>query len=253
MAKLQFLGTGTSSGVPVIGCNCEVCHSQDPRDNRLRCSALYTSGTTQILIDCSPDFRAQALRAHIDKIDGLLVTHAHYDHTGGIDDLRPFCIDKPMPLYAEPEVIELLRERLPYCFMENPYPGVPRFDTHGIVPFEPFTIGSTEILPLRIMHFQLPIVGFRMGNMAYITDCLTIPHETMQQLQGLDILIINALRHTPHISHQTLGDALKVIELLAPRRSYLIHMAHNIGVHEQASEQLPENVYFAYDGLEIEF
>ena len=252
MAKLLFLGTGTSTGVPQLGCKCEVCQSTDPRDNRLRCSALYTSESTRLLFDCSPDFRMQALRAHIDHIDALLVTHAHYDHTGGIDDLRPYCTYDPMPLYAEEFVLDQLRNRLPYCFAENPYPGVPRFDTRNLAPYEPFTIGGVEVKPVRVMHYQLPIVGFRIGKMAYITDCLTMPQETKEQLQGVEVLVINALRHTEHISHQTLNDALKIVRELSPRCTYLIHMSHDMGLHAEVAKQLPENVYFAYDGLEID-
>lgn len=253
MAQIEFLGTGTSTGVPQPLCSCEVCNSTDSRDKRLRCSSILKFDNSHILIDCSPDFRYQAMRAGIDHIDALLLTHAHTDHMGGLDDLRPYCTYEPLPIYAEERVLNDVRTRLPYCFMENPYPGIPRFDTHAITPNTPFSVGNIEILPLRVMHYNLPIVGYRFGNMAYITDCLTMPNETLAQLQGLDILIINALRHTEHISHQTLASALSVIEQLAPRQAYLIHMSHDMGLHEEVSKQLPPNVKFAYDGLVLDF
>ena len=252
MAKIEFLGTGTSTGVPQPLCTCEVCRSTDPHDKRLRCSSILKFDNTHILIDCSPDFRYQAMRAGIDHIDALLLTHAHTDHMGGLDDLRPYCTYDPLPIYAEESVIENVRTRLPYCFMKKPYPGIPRFDTHTIEPSTPFTIGGIEIMPMRIMHYNLPIVGYRFGNMAYITDCLTMPDETTEQLKGLDTLIINALRHTEHISHQTLSTALEVIERLAPKQAYLIHMSHDMGLHAEVSKQLPPNVHFAYDGLVLD-
>lgn len=249
--KLQFLGTGTSSGVPQIGCSCEVCTSNDVRDNRLRCSALLTVEGKNILIDCTPDFRYQALRANIKQIDALLITHSHYDHTGGIDDLRPYTYETPLPVYAEPNVINDLRARLPYCFMENPYPGIPRLDVQPIAPQQLFEVDNISIRPLRVMHYNLPIVGFRVGDMAYITDCLTLPDETLESLHNLDVLVLNALRRTPHISHQTLDDALALVERLKPRHAYLTHMSHQMGLHREIDSQLPSNVSFAYDGLEI--
>lgn len=250
--KLQFLGTGTSTGVPQIRCSCDVCRSSDPRDNRLRCSALISEGNSRILIDCSPDFRQQALRADIDHIDALLLTHSHYDHTGGIDDLRPYCTFSPLPIYAEPNVIGDIRARLPYCFIEPRYPGIPQLDMRPITPLQPFKVGGLEVLPLRVMHYNLPIVGYRIGSVAYITDCLTMPQETLAQLSGLEVLVVNALRRTEHISHQTLDDALALIERLSPKKAYLIHMSHDMGLHAEVSRLLPPSVEFAYDGLCVE-
>lgn len=250
--KLQFLGTGTSTGVPQPLCDCEVCRSTDARDKRLRCSSLLTVGNKNILIDCSPDFRYQSMRAGIAHIDALLLTHAHTDHMGGLDDLRPYCTYTPMPVYAEERVIHDIRTRLPYCFMENPYPGIPRFDTYPIVPNEPFEAAGVEILPLRVMHYNLPIVGFRVGALAYVTDCLTMPEESVEQLRDLDVLVINALRKTSHISHQTLDDALSLIARIAPRKAYLIHMSHDMGFHAEESKKLPHGVEFAYDGLVLD-
>ena len=251
--RIEFLGTGTSTGVPQLGCDCEVCASKDPRDNRLRCSALLTVDNRNILIDCTPDFRYQALRSGISHLDALLITHSHYDHTGGIDDLRTYSYDKPLPVYAEPNVINDIRNRLPYCFMENPYPGIPRLDVQKIAPMQSFVVDGVEITPLRVMHYNLPIVGFKVRNMAYITDCLTMPEETMQQLQNLDLLVLNALRRTPHISHQTLDDALSLIEQLKPRKAFLTHMSHHMGLHRDIVSLIPSNVEFAYDGLSVEF
>ncbi len=252
MMKLQFLGTGTSTGVPQPLCKCEVCRSTHPYDKRLRCSSLITVDNHNLLIDCSPDFRYQAMRASIEHIDALLLTHGHADHMGGLDDLRPYCTYDPLPVYAEQRVLDDIRTRLPYCFMANPYPGIPRFDTHAIEPYKTFDINGILITPLRVMHYNLPIVGYRIGALAYITDCLTMPQETYDMLQGIDVLVINALRHTQHISHQTLQDALVVIEKVAPRKAYLIHMSHDMGLHEEVSKQLPPHVSFAYDGLVVE-
>ena len=252
MIRIEFLGTGTSTGVPQVNCSCEVCSSPDACDKRLRASVLVTAGHRNILIDCGPDFRYQALRSHIARVDALLVTHSHYDHCGGLDDLRPYCIEKPLPIYAEPPVISDIKARIPYCFNEHPYPGVPRFEMLPVEPDRPFCVGDVEIMPLRVMHYKLPILGFRIGNAAYITDSLTLPDATMKQLEGLDILVINALRRTPHLSHQSLDEALALIERLSPRRAYLTHMSHQMGLHRQVSAILPPHVSLAYDTLVIE-
>lgn len=251
MTQIEFLGTGTSTGVPQGLCSCPVCRSTDAHDKRLRCSSLITIDNTHILMDCSPDFRYQALRANISHIDALLLTHAHSDHMGGIDDLRPYCTYSPLPIYAEQQVIENIKERLPYCFMQNPYPGIPRLDTYPIAPNEPFMIGDIAVTPLRVMHYNLPIVGFRIGTLAYITDCLTMPQETKEQLHDLDVLVINALRRTQHISHQTLDNALALIDELSPREAYLIHMSHDMGLHAEIEKELPPHIHFAYDGLKV--
>lgn len=252
MVRIEFLGTGTSTGVPQVNCCCEVCTSRDPRDNRLRASALVTVDGYNILIDCGPDFRYQALRAHIVRLDGLLVTHSHYDHCGGLDDLRPYCADNPFPVYAERQVLDDIRGRIPYCFTGHPYPGVPRFETIAVSPDVPFRVGTVEVLPLRVMHYRLPIVGFRIGSMAYVTDCLLMPEVTVSRLIGVDTLVINALRREPHLSHQTLDEALALIGRIAPRRAYLTHMSHHMGLHGVVAGQLPENVEMAYDGLVVE-
>ncbi|MGM9869924.1 MAG: MBL fold metallo-hydrolase [Sodaliphilus sp.] len=249
--EIEFLGTGTSTGVPVIGCGCEVCRSADPRDNRLRTSAIVRYKDKNILIDCGPDFRQQILRASSLKIDALLLTHIHYDHVAGIDDLRPYCYERDFPIYARQEVNKRLRINLPYCFDEHPYPGVPHLRLYDVGQF-PFHVGNVEVTPIEVMHDQLPILGFRIGPMAYITDCSTISLKEMDKLNGLDLLVINALHHKPHHSHMTIAQSLEVVRQVAPKEAYFIHMSHEIGLHAEAEKQLPPNVHFAYDGLIVD-
>ncbi|MFR9166694.1 MAG: MBL fold metallo-hydrolase [Dysgonomonas sp.] len=249
--KIRFLGTGTSTGVPEIGCRCEVCKSTDKRDNRLRSSVLIQIGDKNILIDCGPDFRQQMLPLEFKKLDAVLLTHEHYDHVGGLDDLRPFCKFGDVDVYAENHVADVLRERIPYCFQESKYPGVPDILLHEI-NLDVFWIDDVEITPVRIMHSNLPILGYRIGNVAYLTDVKSIPDEEFVKLQDLDILIIDALRLKEHISHENLSEALVNIKRIAPKRSYLIHMSHQMGLHEVVQKSLPENIYLSYDGLEIE-
>ena len=206
MMQVTFLGTGTSTGIPQIGCTCSVCTSTDPRDSRLRTSAIVEIEGKNILIDCGPDFRQQMLRFHIKRIDAVLVTHIHYDHTGGIDDLRPFGENGTVPIYLEPSVAEGIRNRLPYCFADHRYPGVPNICLQEI-GLSPFLIEGIEIVPIRVMHYKLPILGYRIGRFAYITDALTIPESEYEKLKDIDVLVVNALRKKPHLSHQTLADA----------------------------------------------
>lgn len=249
--KLLFLGTGTSTGIPQIGCNCEVCQSVNPKDKRLRTSLLVTINNKNILIDCGPDFRQQMLSNNIKNLDAVLLTHHHYDHISGLDELRSFTNNKAMPVYAEEYVEETIKRIFPYCFGENKYPGVATFDIRKI-DNKKFNVSDVNVVPIRVMHYNLPIFGYRIGNVAYITDMLTISEEEIKKLESLDILIINALRHKEHISHQTLKNALNIIRRVTPKKAYLIHMSHQMGLHDEVSKQLPENVCFAYDGLQIE-
>lgn len=255
MAKRQltFLGTGTSSGVPVIGCQCAVCRSTDPRDKRLRTSALLETESTRILIDCGPDFRQQILPQPYRKIDGVLLTHIHYDHVGGIDDLRPFCKFGNVDIYANKGTVDGLHVTMPYCFGAHLYPGVPKLCLHVIKKHEHFKIGDIDIVPVEVMHDKLPILGYRFGNMAYITDMKTIADEEYQYLEGIDTLIVNALRwEREHHSHQLVREAIAFSRRIGAKRTYFIHLTHDIGLYPEAEKRLPEGFHFAYDGLKID-
>ena len=247
--EIEFLGTGTSTGVPQLGCDCEVCTSSDPHDKRLRTSAvLQADDGKEILIDCGPDFRLQMLRARHNHPCALLVTHSHYDHVGGIDDLRPFCAIHKFPIYAREDVLRDIRTRLPYCFTSHPYPGVPSFDMVPIAD-EPFYVGETLVEPLPIWHYKLLISGFKIGNMAYITDAKHIDDAVIKRLHGIRTLVINALRLRDHLSHMSLQESLDAIAGICPSHAYLIHMSHDMGLEREAAKLLPQNVSFAYDGL----
>ncbi len=251
--SLRFLGTGTSNGVPVIGCQCEVCRSKDPRDSRLRTSALLETAHTRILIDCGPDFRQQILPLPFRKIDGLLVTHIHYDHVGGIDDVRPYCMLGDIEVYANEDTCAGLRHNFPYCFTEHLYPGVPKLNLHAVLPHSHLRIGDVEVVPITVMHGKLPILGFRIGKLAYITDMKTIADTELPYLEGVETLVVNALRwDRPHHSHQLIQDAIDFGRRIGAKRTYLTHLTHQIGLHEEAQRLLPEDVFFAYDGLQIE-
>lgn len=250
--KVKFLGTGTSTGVPEIGCRCEVCTSNNKKDRRLRASVLLTTSGKRILIDCGPDFRQQMLDEDFAKLDIVLLTHEHYDHVSGIDDLRPFCKFGDIDIYANNRTAGVLMERIPYCFTEIKYPGVPSLNLHKIEEGKPLLIEGMEILPISVMHYKLPISGYRIGKFAYLTDVKHIPDQEYPKLANLDILVINALRITEHISHQTLQEALENVKRIAPRQAYFTHMSHQIGLHDEIQQTLPPDIFLAYDGLEIE-
>lgn len=251
--KLTFLGTGTSIGVPEMLCKCPTCVSDDPRDKRQRCSALVQSDTTNLLVDCSPDFRQQMLGCGLDRIDGVVLTHEHYDHAGGIDDLRPFCALRSIPVYAEQLVAQHLMERIPYCFGAGKYPGTPTLDLLTVSPETPFVVGDIHITPIRVMHGKLPILGFRIGSLAYITDMKSIPEEEMVKLYGVTTLVVNALHTKEHPTHQNVMQAVLFSERVGARETWFIHMSHRVGLHSIVDSKLPESMHFAYDGLKLEF
>ena len=251
--KITFLGTGTSTGVPEIGCKCEVCTSTDPRDARLRCSALLEEGDTTLLIDCGPDFREQMLRADVRKIDALLMTHKHYDHIIGIDDMRPYTRDRELPIYADRDTEMQIRSFFPYCFGRVKYPGVANIRICPLDYKVSFTVGTVDVVPLRVFHGMLPITAYRFGRLAYITDMSYIEPSELEKLKGVEVLVINALRYSkPHRTHQTVLEALEVVDYLKPRKTYLTHMMHHIGLHAKIEKCLPQGVYLAYDGLTVE-
>lgn len=251
--KIKLLGTGTSTGVPELGCSCEVCSSTDPRDSRLRCSALLESDDTRILIDCGPDFRTQMLHEPFGKIDAVLLTHKHYDHVAGLDDLRPFCRRGDIPVYADADTQMQVRSVFPYCFAEKKYPGVPNLELRTVDVDIPFVVSDIQIEPLRIYHGRLPIVGYRFGRLAYITDMSSIEPSELEKLRGVEVLVMNALRFSkPHGSHQTVLEAMRIVDELKPQATYFTHMMHHIGLHAKISKCLPDGVFLGYDGLVIE-
>ncbi len=246
--EIEFLGTGTSTGVPMLRCHCPVCMSADPRDKRLRTSAIVRYQGARILIDCGPDFRTQMLRASDDNIDAVLLTHIHFDHVAGLDDLRAYCFEKPMPLYARADVLRDIHQRIPYCFAEHPYPGVPQFEEH-VIDDKPFLVEGVHVEPLPVMHYRLPIYGYRIGPLAYITDAKTIDDAVIERLKGVPLLVINSLRQGHHISHMCLEETLAVIGRVRPGRAYLVHMSDRMGLHADSPKFLPDGVRLAYDGL----
>ncbi|MEO0775837.1 MAG: MBL fold metallo-hydrolase [Bacteroidota bacterium] len=252
--KVTFLGTGTSQGVPVIGCDCEVCQSPDPHDKRLRPSILLQHHDLNLVIDTGPDFRQQMLRAGVQKIEAVLLTHEHNDHIIGIDDVRPFNFRYrlDMPVYADPRVQAQLRERFAYIFAVDGYPGIPRLELRNIEKSKRFEVNGLSVLPIEVIHGRLPVLGFRFGDFTYITDAKYISEASQDLIKGSKILVLNALHHQMHYSHFNLEEALEMIAILQPERAYLTHISHYMGLHREVNAQLPAGVQLAHDGLELE-
>lgn len=250
---VTFLGSGTSQGVPVIGCQCEVCVSLDFRDKRLRSSIHIEIDGKSLIIDSGPDFRQQVLRERINQLDALIFTHEHKDHTAGMDDIRSFNFlqKKDMPVYAAPRVLSQLKQEFSYVFAEKKYPGVPQVDTFEING-EPFNVDGIKITPIEVLHYKLPVYGFRVGDFTYITDAKTISEDSLEKIKGSKVLIINALQQTEHLSHLTLEEALEMAEKIRAEKTYFTHLSHRMGKHQEVESQLPESISIAYDGLKIE-
>ncbi|WEK18159.1 MAG: MBL fold metallo-hydrolase [Candidatus Pedobacter colombiensis] len=250
--KVTFLGTGTSQGIPVITCNCAVCQSADHRDKRLRVSVLLETGDKTIVIDSGPDFRYQMLRAGVKDLDAILFTHEHKDHLAGLDDIRPFnyLLKKHIDIYATERVQHALKKEFSYIFSDIRYPGLPQIELHTITD-ETFYVGHTAIVPLNIMHYKLPILGFRIGDFTYITDAKTIAEDTLEKIKGTRILVVNALQREQHISHFTLDEAIEFSQKIGAETTYFTHISHNLGLHAVVEKDLPANIKLAYDGLTI--
>ncbi len=249
-----FLGTGTSQGIPVIGCKCEVCSSSDERDRRLRASVLVEYGGLRILVDAGPDFRQQMLRAGSPHLDAILLTHHHIDHTGGLDDVRAFNhIDgRSFPIYCEEVVEESLRRQYYYAFSSRKYPGAPLYDIRRITS-NPFEIEGVTIVPIRAVHYKLPVLGFRFGDFAYVTDANYIPESEFPKLEGVKIFVVNTVKRGKHISHFSLGEAVDVCRRVGAEKSYLTHLSHLLPRHSDLTVELPDGISPAYDGLSVEF
>lgn len=250
--KVTFLGTGTSQGIPIIGSTHPVCLSDNFKDKRLRVSILVEWDTYAYVVDCGPDFRYQMLRAQCTKVDGILFTHEHSDHTAGLDDIRPFVFKQgDMPIYAHARVLDNLRQRFDYIFeTENKYPGAPSV-TETVIQDQPFQVGNIEVTPINVMHHELQVYGFRFKDFVYITDAKTIDDSELEKLHHVEALVINALRHEAHMSHFNLDEALEFIKKVQPKRAYLTHISHLLGFHDEVASSLPENVFLAYDNLTI--
>ena len=250
--KITFLGTGTSQGVPVIGCSCAVCISSDPRDKRLRSSLLIETVGKTIVIDTGPDFRQQMLINKVNDITAVLFTHEHKDHVAGLDDIRPFNFkhNRAIKVFAEDRVQKSLKREFAYIFAENKYPGIPQINMQLIENNE-FFVEGIKIIPVRAYHHHLPVFGFRINNFAYLTDIKTVPSEERQKLKGLEVLVVTCLRKEPHISHMNLNEALQFIEEIKPRQAYLNHLSHRFGLHAEEEHKLPENVKIGFDSLVV--
>ncbi len=253
--KVTFLGTGTSQGVPFIGCPCAVCNSTDHRDQRLRCSVWIQTDEASIVIDSGPDFRYQMLRAGVKKLDAIVFTHGHKDHIAGLDDIRPYNYFQKTKIgvYATEETQQSLRREFSYIFQQPTYPGIPEIDLHTIDAATPFNINGVEIVPIRVLHYKLEVLGFRIGDFTYITDANFIAPEELEKTKGSQALVLNALRHESHLSHFTLSEAIEVVRSSGVPDVYFTHISHQLGLHDHVERTLPHGMHLAYDGLVLEF
>lgn len=251
--KITFLGTGTSQGIPVIGCGCKVCLSSNPKDKRLRVSVLVETDDKTIVIDSGPDFRYQMLRAGVKDLDAILFTHEHKDHVAGLDDIRPFnyLLHKKIDVYATPRVQEALKREFSYIFSEIKYLGIPQINLNTVTEAQ-FDVGETTVIPIEVLHYKLPVTGYRFKDFTYITDAKTVTKESIEKIKGSKVLVINALQIDPHISHFTLSEAIDFANLIGADTTYFTHMSHNLGLHDVIDKELPSHIKLAYDGLSFE-
>ncbi len=248
--KITFLGTGTSSGVPLIGCDCAVCTSADPKDNRLRSSILVESATTTLVVDTGPDFRYQMLREKVKKLDAVVFTHPHRDHMAGLDDVRAynFFQKKHIDIYADSLMESAIRRDFYYAFADTRYPGIPELNLISISD-EPFIVGDIPVTPVKVWHMKMPVLGFRFGSFTYITDANRIEEQEKDKIRGSEVLVLNALRKQQHISHFTLGEAVDLVQELRVPLGYFTHMSHQMGLHADIEAELPDNIHLAWDGM----
>lgn len=249
--KVTFLGTGTSHGVPMIGCTCEVCTSTNSKDNRLRSSVLIETEGKTIIIDTGPDFRQQMLKAKVKHLDAILYTHEHKDHIAGLDDTRAFSEMYPLSVYAVKRVQDAIRGAFSYIFQGLTYPGIPKVEMHEIRE-NPFFVDTIPVIPINVLHYKLPVLGFRIHSFCYITDCNHIPDDEFEKLKGLDVLVLNALRIEPHISHYSLEEAISMAVKIGAKQTYFTHISHQLGLHDEVEKGLPRNIHLSYDGLALE-
>ena len=248
--KITFLGTGTSQGVPVIACDCNTCISSDLHDKRLRTSVLLETDDTTVVIDAGPDFRQQMLSEHVSRLDAILLTHEHKDHIAGLDDVRAFNYKSQdaIDIYCEERVQKVVKKEYSYVFSEYQYPGIPKMRLNPL-PEQGFNVKKMQILPVRVFHYRLPVYGFRIGNLAYITDANYVPEESKEKLYGVKYMVINALRKEKHISHFSLREAIDLIREISPKKAFITHISHQMGLHNEVSKELPPEIMLAYDGL----
>ena len=250
--QITFLGTGTSQGIPIIACPCNVCQSADSKDKRLRTSVLIEINGKTFVIDTGPDFRQQMLRANVTNMDAVVFTHEHKDHTAGFDDIRAFNFvnKKKMEVYASANVQDAIKKEFAYIFSDFKYPGIPEINLH-LLENKPFSIEGIEIIPIEVMHYKLPVFGFRIGDFSYITDANYISDHEKEKIKNSKVLVLNALRREPHISHFTLDQAIELVNELKPEKAYFTHISHQLGLHGDVEKELPQNIEIAYDGLKI--